>query len=213
MLSTLAWISAELSQQPFTVMQSLSFIGVYDIHQTAVLGSVSAWESSGPQAPPQAPPLIRGKGPYLVLGKPTLTSPFIDQVLTAYRSPAAGQGQVLYDIGVKYQIDPAVALAFFLQDSGLGTAGEARITHSLGNTGCVKVFPCLAGHPHYPSWAEGFEQWYQLIHNLYVAQMQRRTLETIIPKYSPLLDHKDEIAYINALKLSLDNWHYGQIIV
>jgi hypothetical protein len=64
--------------------------------------------------------------PYSAMGQPTVTASFINQVLAYYHSPAQGQGQALYDLGIKYHIDPAFALAFFGHESTFGTQGEAR---------------------------------------------------------------------------------------
>lgn len=80
---------------------------------------------------------------YLVVGKPTMTASFINRVLSAYGSPAAGKGQALYDLGVAYGIDPVYALAFFLHESRFGTTGEARTTLSLGNERCIADRPCV----------------------------------------------------------------------
>src|SRR5512142_1815030 len=69
--------------------------------------------------------------PYSVLGKPTVDAALIDRVLLAYHSPATGKGKALYDDVVQVGIDPVFALAFFLHESTLGTAGIATVTHSL----------------------------------------------------------------------------------
>src|SRR5438105_15059677 len=41
-----------------------------------------------------------------VLGPPSISAAFIDRVLAAYHSPAAGLGQALYDAGVRTGIHP-----------------------------------------------------------------------------------------------------------
>jgi hypothetical protein len=157
---------------------------------------------------------------YSVLGKPTITAAFINQVLAAYHSPAAGQGQALYDLGVQYGIDPAFALAFFMHESTFGTAGEARITLALGNLRCIPNYLCVntsgtacqtgqSCYAKFSSWENGFKAWYQLICNLYVTDWGLVTVDQIIPKYAPAADHNDEKAYINALKYALDTWHAG----
>ncbi|GAC1684173.1 MAG: hypothetical protein NVS9B9_06190 [Ktedonobacteraceae bacterium] len=51
-------------------------------------------------------------GGYTVVGSPTIHADFIDRVLEHYHSPATGKGKILYEDGVKYNIDPAFALAF-----------------------------------------------------------------------------------------------------
>ena len=180
-------------------------------------GSVSAfntWQNSnGPIA--AKTPIPIHTGPYSVLGKPTISAAFINEVLAAYHSPAAGLGQAMYDLGVKYGIDPVYALAFFMHESLFGTTGEARATLSLGNLRCIPTRPCIdqnrGGYAQMYSWQDGFEQWYKLIRNLYVAQWGRVTVDQIIPKYAPNSDGNNEAEYIATLKYEIDTWHAGKI--
>jgi hypothetical protein len=163
-------------------------------------------------------------GPYSVLSKPTITADFINQVLSAYGSPAAGQGQALYDLGVKYGIDPAFALAFFQHESTFGKFGEANSTLSLGNLRCIPNAACINSsgqtcqpgdscYAAFPTWQAGFEAWYKLIRNLYVAGWGLSTVDQIIPKYAPSADNNNEAAYIASVEHSIDVWHSGQTIV
>jgi hypothetical protein len=178
-------------------------------------GSVDAfntWQnSSGPITTKK--PIPTQTGPYAVLGKPTITADFINQVLASYNSPAAGKGQDMYDLGVKYGIDPVFALAFFMHESLFGTTGEARATLSLGNLRCIPTRPCIdqnrGGYAQMNSWVDGFEQWYKLIRNLYVAQWGLVTVDKIIPTYAPNSDHNNETEYIASLKHEIDTWHAG----
>ena len=105
-------------------------------------------------------------------GAPTISASFINQVLSAYHSPAAGQGQALYNLGMQYDIDPAYALAFFFHESQFGETGMARITHSLGNSRCVPDQACVNSgggvcepgqscYASYASWQNGFAGWYR----------------------------------------------------
>src|SRR4029077_6217657 len=125
-----------------------------------------------------------------VIGKPTITAAFINKVLASYHSPAAGLGQYLYDYGVQYGLDPVYPLAFFMHESLFGTTGMARVTLGLGNSRCIETRPCIntqglpcqAGQSCYAkmnSWQDGFEQWYKLIRNLYIAQWGRVTIDQI----------------------------------
>ncbi len=178
-------------------------------------GSYSAynlWENSnGPIA--AKTPIPTNPGPYSVLGKPTISANFINQVLASYHSPTAGMGQDLYNLGVKYGIDPVYALAFFMHESLFGTTGEARVTLSLGNERCIPDRACIdqdrGGYAKMNSWQDGFEQWYKLIRNLYVAQWGRVTVDQIIPKYAPNSDGNNEAAYIATLKHAVDTWRAG----
>jgi hypothetical protein len=172
--------------------------------------NAGTWDKNGPM-PAKVP--VAKTGPYSVLGKPTITADFINRVLAAYHSPAAGKGQALYDLGVQYGIDPAFALAFFQHESTFGTQGEARTTLSLGNLRCIPDHPCVdqdrGGYAQMASWEDGFKTWYALIRNYYVGQRGFDTIEKIIPTYAPNADNNNEQGYIRALKHSIDTWHAG----
>ncbi len=176
--------------------------------------NAGSWQANKPLPPKTALP--QQTGPYSVLSKPTISAAFINRVLAAYHSPAAGKGQALYDLGVQYGIDPAFALAFFLHESSFGTAGEATKTLSLGNLRCYTGSTCVdqdrGGYAAYTSWEAGFQAWYELIRNYYVAQKGLTTVDKIIPTYAPTADHNDEAAYIASLKHALDTWHSGALM-
>ena len=171
------------------------------------------WAGFAVVVTPASAPAASSSTALSVVGKPTITAAFINRVLSTYHSPAAGKGQALYDMGVQYGIDPAFALAFFLHESGFGTAGEATKTLSLGNLRCYDGSTCVdqdrGGYASYPSWEAGFQAWYELIRNYYVVQKGLTTVDTIIPVYAPTADHNDEAAYITSLKHALDTWHAG----
>ena len=185
----------------------------YAIQVGGSIDNVNLWVNSNAPLPPKKP-IPTNPGPYSVLGKPTISVDFINQVLASYHSPAAGKGKALYDYGVKYGIDPVYALAFFLHESTMGTTGVARTTLSLGNLRCIPARPCVpTGSNGYfaqmNSWEDGFEQWYKLIRNLYIAQKGLVTVDQIIPVYAPSSDHNDVKGYIAALKRYIDVWHAG----
>ena len=148
-----------------------------------------------------------------VVGSPTISASFINRVLTHYHSPASGKGQALYNYGVKYGIDPAFALAFFLEESTFGTQGVARETHSLGNIRAVPGYPQVDGYRYYHTWEEGFEDWYKLISQQYVTQWGLSTVDQIIPVYAPGSDNNDEAAYIQTVKSAVSTWRSGQVDV
>jgi len=150
---------------------------------------------------------------YNVLSKPTVDAEFINRVLDHYQSPASGKGQSLYDYGIKYGIDPAFALAFFLHESTCGTQGVATTTHSLGNIRATAGHPEYHGFRAYSSWEEGFEDWYRLIAEKYVAKWGLTTIDQIIPVYAPNADHNNEAGYIRAIKLAVDHWREGRVAV
>lgn len=156
-------------------------------------------------------PLIQQPSSYSIMGSPTVSVAFINQVLSSYNSPAAGKGQALFDDGVKYGIDPVYALAFFMHESSFGNAGVAQYTHSLGNLRCIPSAPCYNGFAYFSTWEDGFDAWYWLISNVYVGTWHLTTIEQIIPTYAPSGDHNDVSAYISAIESAVNAWRSGQI--
>ena len=212
-LGSLVLISAALFQRPgASQLVNDTSVRSYAIQVGGSVDAFNTWENSNGPITAETPVPVH-TGPYSVLGKPTITADFINQVLASYNSPAAGKGQALYDLGVKYGIDPVFALAFFMHESLFGTTGEARATLSLGNLRCIPTRPCIdqnrGGYTQMYSWVDGFEQFYKLIRNLYVAQWGRVTVDQIIPKYAPNSDGNNEQEYIATLKHEIDTWHAG----
>lgn len=148
-----------------------------------------------------------------VLGAPTINVAQIEKVLAEYNSPAQGQGQQIYDLGVRYGINPAIMLAFFVQESSAGShpawAGrkaDGQFTYNVGNIICTSGWRCYGRFRDYNSWNEGIEDWYKLIKDLYIGEWQRTTVEDIIPRYAPAADNNDEAAYINAVRNLVQSW-------
>ncbi len=160
-----------------------------------------------PQIAPQAaqPPLAPADG-YLLMSAPSISVSQIERVLTQYGSPAVGLGQTIYDFGVKYGIDPAYALAFFVHESGCGTRGVARFTKSIGNIRWTEGYDNYEGYRSYSSWASGIEDWYKLIKELYIDGWQLKTVDTIVPVYAPYGDDNNPPAYAAAVKSMVDSW-------
>jgi hypothetical protein len=152
-------------------------------------------------------------GTYTVSGPPTLTVSFINQVLEYYQSPAQGKGQALYDYGVQHTIDPAYALAFFMQESSFGAQGVAAETHSLGNIRAADGQPDFNGYRKYDTWEDGFKDWYDLIGDLYIQQWELTTVDQIVPVYAPQSDDNNEKQYIHTIKLAVSTWQHGYVDV
>jgi hypothetical protein len=150
---------------------------------------------------------------YRVTGKPSIDAAFINNVLKHYHSPASLAGEALYDQGVKYGIDPAYALAFFMEESTFGTKGVARMTHSLGNIRATPGYRSYHGYRSYNSWTEGSEDWYRLIAQLYVKRWGLITVDQIIPVYAPSRDHNSPTSYIHNVKRAVARWRSGIIII
>ena len=156
-----------------------------------------------------------------VTGPPTITADFIDRVLTANGSPAAGTGQALYDDGVASGIDPVYALAFFLHEDSFGKTGIGAATHSLGNIRCSLGYACQYGFRSYATWEAGYQDWYNLILYGYVKGQVTNsivghpctTIDQIIPVYAPSSDGNNEAAYIAAVEHAVAVWRAGSVYV
>jgi hypothetical protein len=151
-------------------------------------------------------PLAVHRAGFDVQGPPTVTPALINDVLRAYGSPMAGEGQQLYDLGVKYGIDPAYCLAFFVHESAAGTRGEAVLTHNLGNIRAVPGQPSRDGYRYFDTWLQGADAWYRLISSLYVHSWGLTTVRTIIPVYAPSADSNDPAAYIQDVEQMVADW-------
>ena len=175
------------------------------------------WVVSQPGLVGQLPVMVQANASSSVLGPPTVSAEFINQVLAAYHSPAEGLGQALYNDGIQYGIDPVYALAFFMHESSFGTTGEARKTLSLGNERCLPDRPCVdqdqGGYAQMESWQDGFDHWYGLILHLYIEQWHLTTVEQIIPKYAPSSDGNDVVAYIDVIEQAVTTWRAGEVVV
>src|SRR5215470_15709058 len=158
---------------------------------------------------------------YTVTGPPTISAAFIDQVLSAYGSPAALTGQALYDLGVETGIDPVYALAFFLHEDRFGETGIGAANHSLGNIRCSAGYACTSGFRSYVTWADAYQDWYNLILYGYVRGQVTiplvghvcTTVDEIVPVYAPSGDRNDVVAYSAAIKHAVDIWRSGSIWV
>ena len=177
-------------------------------------------QPSPPRISVVAPPGWQADDPsYTVIGPPTISADFIDRVLSAYGSPAVGTGQALYDLGVHYGIDPVYALAFFMHEDSFGETGIGAANHSLGNIRCSAGYSCQYGFRYYVTWAQGYQDWYNLILNGYVrgqvtiplAGHVCFTVDEIVPVYAPSSDHNDVAAYSAAIKHAVDTWRRGQL--
>lgn len=168
--------------------------------------------TSQPESKPAGNPPAAAPDAHAVSGNPTITSDKIKQVLQQYNSPAVGASQAIYDLGVKYGIDPAYALAFFIHESSAGTKGIAVTTKSLGNIRQTtnSGFEGFQGFRKYPSWETGAEDWYKLIRNLYIEGWGLKTVEQIIPKYAPAADSNNPPVYINAVNSLVEAWRNGK---
>lgn len=159
-----------------------------------------------------APQLATPSGQNSVVGTPTMSAQQIDGVLAQWQSPATGTGAAWVSLGQRYGIDPAYALAFFIHESGAGTApgwagfkAEGGTTHNVGNIICAGYPTCYGRFRDYGSWEEGIEDWYRLIAVEYINGRGVHTVEEIIPIYAPSFENNVP-NYINTVNRLVAEW-------
>jgi Mannosyl-glycoprotein endo-beta-N-acetylglucosaminidase len=152
----------------------------------------------------------QGSGDLSLVGQPSITVAFINQVLAHHDSPAQGMGQAFYDEGLASNIDPAFALAFFRHESGFGRAGEARSSLSIGNLRCLKDYPCRDNFAWFSSWREGIRAWFKLISGPLYVGSGLTTLSKVVSRYAPTEDGNDNAAYVQAVTRAVQSWRSGQ---
>jgi hypothetical protein len=149
-----------------------------------------------------------------VVGSPTISADFINQVLSKYGSPAAGTGQDLYALGQQYNIDPAFALAVFFNESGFGKFGEAATTRSLGN---LRPVPGEAferdGYACFYTWQDGYRAFYTLVSGPLYVGSGLTTPEAIMPRYAPSGDSNDPSHYTSVVESAMSLWRAGRVEV
>jgi hypothetical protein len=136
----------------------------------------------------------------MVVRSPSIGVATVRRVLERYDSPAAGEAEALYDLGVRYGLDPAICLAFFIVESSAGTKGMATETRSLGNIRATPGYVNHKGYRKYATWREGIEDWYRLISRLYVGEWGLSTVEAIVPVYAPAADNNDPAHYARTVR-------------
>ncbi|WP_160146033.1 glucosaminidase domain-containing protein [Dictyobacter aurantiacus] len=223
MLSQKAMWARRKARRVHRILEVVACIGVFGCVLLVALALLFPSASSPvthPGAQPTRIPGVPGAIPadgFTVVGDPTISAQQINAILAYYHSPAAGKGQVIYDLGVRYHIDPVVALAFFHHESSFGRAGEASHTHSPGNLRCIPDHPCVdkqrGGYAQFASWEDGFDAWYKLIHDLYVGQWKLTTVNQIISRYAPVKNPRDAAHrnYVTFINRDIALWRSGKI--
>ncbi|MEI7772131.1 MAG: hypothetical protein WCI67_19205, partial [Chloroflexales bacterium] len=182
-----------------------------------LLRTIGAGSLANSASRPQLSGTANPAGDYTLKGAPSLSGQQIDTILAAYGSPAAGTGQAWHDLGIKYGIDPAFAVAFFIHESSAGTnAGWAGLkpdgasTHNVGNIICAGYETCYGRFRDYTTWDEGIEDWYRLIDTEYIQGRGTQTVQDIVPIYAPSFEN-DVQAYISSVTSLVDEWRTNKV--
>ncbi|MDB5078618.1 MAG: hypothetical protein JWP00_542 [Chloroflexi bacterium] len=142
-------------------------------------------------------------------GAPRITLEQFRKVLVFYRSPVISEAGDLYATIVKSGLDPGVALAFFVRESGAGTAvgycdGENSLNNkNWGNVRGEEDGAC--GFQRFPTWKAGLEAWCRLMIKYFVNKGLNR-MEDAIPVYAPASDGNNPPQYIREMYSYILKW-------
>lgn len=130
-------------------------------------------------------------------------------------SPAAPEADKLYDILLDYELDPAVALSFFAQESQFCTTGicASHDMHSWGGNRAAFdksravdiVYASSGPFVSYASWEDGLRDWCELILYRYIDR-GLDTVEKAVPVYAPAFDGNNPDAYIATVRRRIAVW-------
>jgi hypothetical protein len=136
----------------------------------------------------------------------TISKETFHTVLSQAKSPAANDADTLYEIPVRYRINPAIALAFFKHESSCGTAGVARSTLNWGNLRRSRGHAAAVhdGWAWYHEWRDSLEDWCLLIKEY--ADRGLDTVEEAIPVYAPSSDNNAPARYIAFVVAAVKQW-------
>ena len=159
-----------------------------------------AWLEELHEAPP-APTSLTFVAP------PRMTPLRFVRVLTEAHSPAASVASACYGIACDYQLDPAIALAFFKHESRYGNDGVAARTRNWGNLRKSQgnAAKTLNGWAWYDRWEHGLIDWCILIRDRYVGR-GLTTVDLAIPVYAPSSDRNKPDRYIAAVYAAVASW-------
>ena len=142
-------------------------------------------------------------------GPARLTLDQFRKVLAYYRSPVLADAGDLYATIVNYGLDPGVALAFFVRESGAGTAvGYCGGQNSLDNKNWGNVRgeeDGACGFQKFPTWKAGLDAWCRLMIKYYVNKGLNR-IEDAIPVYAPSADGNNPARYIKEMYSYILKW-------
>ncbi|NJO05526.1 MAG: glucosaminidase domain-containing protein [Chloroflexaceae bacterium] len=206
--------------KPATVTPAYADTSSTPLDREHPVPATTAADTAAPvAAAPVAAPLAQN-------GSPTMVSPprisrelfarlLWDGIGGGGTSPAAPHADELYDIIVGYGLDPAIALAFFAQESQFCTTGMC-ISYDMKNWGGQRaavnpnrvtgvVYNSTGPFVIFASWQEGMRDWCELILYRYVNR-GLVTVADVIPVYAPASDGNDEQVYIDNVHRRVAAW-------
>lgn len=138
---------------------------------------------------------------------PRASVEILTRAMTRVYSPASAAAPALYQIPIRYGLDPAVAWAFAEHEHHFFTQGVAVRSKNWGNLRKSQgnAYQTIGGFAYYRTFEAGLEDWCRLIAYAYIPQ-GFDTVEAALPRYAPLSDGNAPAAYIAAVRRRVTEW-------
>jgi flagellum-specific peptidoglycan hydrolase FlgJ len=144
---------------------------------------------------------------YLIASKPTISEAVFTLALQHRQSPVSGMAEEAHDVCVQWGMNPAIALAFFIHESGAGTQGIARLTQNWGNLREGKrAHHHASGFAWYSNFLSSLDDFCDLLLGPLYAGSGLLHVSEVTPRYAPSSDQNDPAAYAVAVNQMVATW-------
>ncbi len=144
---------------------------------------------------------------YAIAGPSTISPEIFREALVHRDSPVQNISGEAYAICVEWQINPACALGFFVNESNAGTAGAAVQTKNWGNLragpGAMRDEGGFAG---YASFLVSLNYWSRLLRGPLYEGSGLTTVSAVTPRYAPSGDANDPTHYAEVVNGLVAEW-------
>ena len=144
----------------------------------------------------------------LIFAPHSISAETFRRVLRAARSPAFVETDALLAALDAWGADRGIALAFFAKESSYGQRGVAVRTRNWGNLRRGKRMVAQTPHPFavYARWADGLNDWCELLKEHYCKRRGLCRLRQILPRYAPPSDGNNPERYADFVVALVRRW-------
>lgn len=144
---------------------------------------------------------------YKLVSASTISKDVFQRALNNRKSPVRALSDEAYDVCVGWGVNPAVALGFFVHESGAGTKGYAVVTKNWGNlrAGPGQRFNDGA-FAYYVSWLVGLNDFCKLLRGPLYEGAGLKSVAKITPRYAPTAANNNPQGYAAAVNQMVETW-------
>jgi hypothetical protein len=155
--------------------------GDFDVPGTAPVPAPAPTPAPPPTPAPVAPPAQNGPPDYPLLAPPTISAAAFTAALAGSPALEEAPGDAYYNLCVSNDVDPAVALAFFQQESNCGLLPGAAEHKNWGNLWDAQANALGT----YATWLDGLRDWCARLQRPAYTAHGAPTIASIVPIYRP----------------------------